>query len=72
MEATVEDYKSIIFSGCSIESNKACICNLSDYSKRIVADNEYQVWSDKHKQYHLYKNIDDAVNKFLELRGKRV
>lgn len=71
MQATAEDYKSVIFSGCSIEYNKIHICNLRNYNKRIVADNEYQVWSDKHKEYKIYKNIDDAVNKFIELKGKR-
>ena len=55
MKATAEDYKSVIFSGCSIESNKVHICNLRNYNK----------------EYKLYKNIDDAVNKFIELKGKR-
>ena len=27
----------------------------------------YQVWSDRHRVYDLFRNIDDAVNKFLEL-----
>ena len=71
MQATTEDYKSVIFSGCSIESNKVNICNLKNYSKRLVADNEYQVWSDRHKEYKIYKNIDDEVKKFIELKGKR-
>lgn len=71
MHASADEYKSVIFSGCSIECNKVHICNLKNYNKRLVATNEYQVWSDKHKQYKIYKNIDDAVNKFIELKGKR-
>jgi len=70
MKATKEDYKSVIFSGCSIDYRGVSICNLSNHYKRLVSNNEYQVWSDRSKEYHLFKNIDDAVNKFIELINK--
>ncbi len=71
MQATIEDYKSVIFSGCSIEYKKISLCNLKNHNKRIVADNEYQVWSDRHEEYRIYKNIDEAVNKFIELKKRK-
>ena len=71
MKATQEEYKSVIFSGCSIDCKGVSICNLSNHYKRLVSSNEYQVWSDRSKEYYVYKNIDDAVNKFLELINKR-
>ena len=68
---TKEDYKSVIFSGCSIESNGISICNLNNYTSRaVVRAARYQVWSDKHRIYEMYHNIDDAVNTFLELRNR--
>lgn len=71
MKATKEDYKSVIFSGCSIDCKGVHICNLSNHHKRLVSNNEYQVWSDRNKEYHLFKNIDEAVNKFLELTNTK-
>jgi len=66
-----EDYKSVIFSGCSIESNGISICNLNNHIGRtFVRSARYQVWSDKHRIYDIYYNIDDAVNKFLELKNR--
>ena len=71
MNATKEEYKSIIFSGCSIDYKGISICNLSNHYKRVVVSNEYQVWSDKDKIHHIYKNIDEAIDKFLELKYKK-
>ena len=69
--APIEDYKHIIYSGCAIESNGVSICNLSDYLNRPSGRGaDYQVWSDRHRCYDLYYNIEDAVNKFLELKNK--
>lgn len=65
-----EDYKSVIFSGCSIESNGVSICNLKDFDRGLNKRSRYQVWSDRHRCYDLYYNIDEAVNKFLELKNK--
>jgi hypothetical protein len=71
MIATREDYKSVIFSGCSIEYKGVSLCNLANHNPRMVRSNEYQVWSQRDNVFSLYKNIDDAVDKFLELkRGK--
>ena len=69
--ANRQEYKSIIFSGCAIESNSVSICNLNDYLKRFSERGpSYQVWSDRHRVYELYHNIDDAVDKFLELKNR--
>ena len=67
-----QEYKSVIFSGYSIESNGVSICNLNDYVTRVTGRSAlYQVWSDRHRVYDVFHNIDDAVNKFLELKDKR-
>jgi len=71
MKATKEEYKSVIFSGCSIDYKGVSICNLANYYKRVVVSNEYQVWSEKDKKHFMYKNIDEAIDKFLELKDKR-
>lgn len=71
MKATKEEYKSVIFSGCSIDYKGVSICNLGNHYKRVVASNEYQVWSEKDKKHFMYKNIDEAIDKFLELKDKR-
>jgi len=68
--ASKEDYKSVIFSGCAIDYNGISICNLSDFERGLNKGSRYQVWSDKHRCYDLYYNIDDAVNKFIELKNK--
>ena len=65
-----EDYKSVIFSGCSIESNGVSICNLADFLKGLNGNARYQVWSDRHRTYDIYYNIDEAVDKFLQLKNK--
>jgi|TARA_R110000824_G_scaffold209623_1_gene395470 hypothetical protein len=68
--APKEDYKSVIFAGCAIECNGISICNLSDFDRGLDKGSRYQVWSDRHRCYDLYYNIEDAVNKFLELKNK--
>ena len=71
LTANRQQYKSIIFSGCSIEANGVSICNLNDYldcPPRRGAS--YQVWSDVHKTHELYHSLDDAVDKFLELKNR--
>jgi hypothetical protein len=66
-----QDYRSVIFSGCAIEStNGVSICNLNDYLQRSVRGANYQVWSDKHRTHELYHSLDDAVDKFLELKNR--
>ena len=69
--ASKEDYKSVLFSGCAIESNGVSICNLNDFNKGLTRNSSrYQIWSDKHRCYDIYYNIEDAVTKFLELKHK--
>ena len=66
-----EEYKNIIYSGRYIESNGVSICNLNDYVQGFNRAAQYQVWSDKHRVYNLYQNLNDALDKFLELRTRR-
>jgi hypothetical protein len=64
-----QDIKSVIFSGCSVEKSGVSICNLTNHiTFRLGSKNgSYQVWSDRHRVYDLFRNLDDAVNKFVEL-----
>ena len=71
MNATKEEYMSVIFSGCSIDYKDITLCNLANYYPRLARSNEYQVWSDRQSEYHLFKNIDEAVDKFIELINRR-
>ena len=73
MNTQQQDYKSVIFSGCSIESNGVSLCCLSDHNSGSTGNggSRYQVWSDRHRCYNMFYNIDDAVNKFLELKQRR-
>ena len=64
-----QEYKSVIYSGCAIESNGVSVCNLSDYLDRPHG-RRYQVWSDRHRTHELYHSLDDAVDKFLELKNR--
>ena len=68
--ASRADYKNIIHSGCYIEANGVSICNLSDHLYGFDRSARYQVWSDKHNTYELYHNLDEAIDKFLELKRK--
>ena len=65
-----EEYKNIIYSGRYIESNGVSICNLNDYIQGFNRSEQYQVWSDKHRVYELYQNLDEAMDKFLELQTR--
>ena len=64
-----QDIKSVIFSGCSVEKAGVSICNITNHIAFRLGKKHgsYQVWSDRHRVYDLFRNIDDAVNKFLEL-----
>ena len=64
-----QDIKSVIFSGCSVEKAGVSICNITNHIAFRLGSKSgsYQVWSDRHRVYDLFRNIDDAVNKFLEL-----
>tara|TARA_R100000008_G_C3587289_1_gene173514 strand:- start:708 stop:935 length:228 start_codon:yes stop_codon:yes gene_type:complete len=73
INATKQDYKSVIFSGCAIEAKGVSICNLEDVlnTKIGIPRAKYQVWSDRHRFHKLYFNIDEAIEQFIELKGKR-
>ncbi len=68
MNATKQEYMSVIFSGCSIDHKGVMICNLANHYPRLARSNEYQVWSDRTGEHYLFKNIEDAVDKFIELK----
>tara|TARA_R100001377_G_scaffold26381_1_gene14244 strand:+ start:667 stop:885 length:219 start_codon:yes stop_codon:yes gene_type:complete len=64
-----QNIKSVIFSGCSVEKAGVSICNLTNHIAFRLGNRSgsYQVWSDRHRIYDLFRNLDDAVNRFLEL-----
>ena len=73
MKATKQDIKTVIFTGCALELDGVSVCNIDNHLKNAMVKRKgkYQVWSDKHKCYDLYYNVDDAVDKFFELtKGK--
>lgn len=73
MNATKQDIKAVIFAGCAIEFEGVSICNLESFLKNSVIkrSSKYQVWSDRHRCYNLYQNIDEAVDKFFSLTGNK-
>ena len=70
-----EMYKAVLFDGCSIEFNGISLCNLENVMNTSVGipKAKYQVWSDRKRFHELYYTIDEAVEKFLELKesGRR-
>ena len=68
-----EEYKAVVYSGCTIESGNVSICNLEDWlmNKNFAPRNKYQVWSDRFRFHQLYYNLDEAIDKFLELKNKQ-
>ncbi len=65
------DYKSVLFSGCAIEYKDVSLCNLGNYvPSRNGMSRTYQVHSRKLKFSKIYKNVDEAVSMFLELKRK--
>lgn len=68
-----EEYKAVVYSGCTIESRNVSICNLEDWlmNKNFAPRNKYQVWSDRFRFHQLYYNLDEAIDKFLELKSRQ-
>jgi hypothetical protein len=66
-------YKAVIFDGAIIESNGVSLCNLEDAMRgnSFIPRAKYQVWSDRHKFHELFFSIDEAVEKFLELKSRK-
>lgn len=73
ISATKAEYKSVVFSGCSIESKGTSLCNLEDVliTPMGVPKAKYQVWSDKHRFHALFYTLDEAIDKFIQLRTTR-
>jgi hypothetical protein len=71
IENPEEIYSAVVYDGCCVESKGVSLCNLEDFMNTTVGipRSKYQVWSDKHRYYKLFFTIDEAVEKFLELRG---
>lgn len=63
-------YKKVLLDGCNIEYKQLSVCDLRNctgtYSKG------YQVYCDSYKVKHdaIYKNVDEAVKEFLELKRR--
>ena len=66
---TKQDIKAVVYGGGSLELDGVSICNLDNVMKNAVIkrSTKYQVWSDKHRCYALFANLDEAVNKFSAL-----
>ncbi|MHA1168923.1 MAG: hypothetical protein ACTSRU_13930 [Candidatus Hodarchaeales archaeon] len=67
-----EIYKAVVFDGASVDCNGVSLCNLENvlYGHLGVPRAKYQVWSDKNSFHALYQNVDEAVAKFVELKGR--
>ena len=72
--STKEDYKSVLFSGCAIEYKNVSLCDLRHFLPQFRGrlNGVYQVHSDNKKNLYskLFYDINEAVDKFIELRGK--
>ena len=69
--AELQAYKLAIYSGCALEAKGVSVCNLEDFMMgQFVPRSKYQVSCDRCKFHKLYQNIDDAVEKFIELKRK--
>lgn len=66
---TKQDIKSVVYAGGAVDLDGVSICNLDAVLKNGVVKRsaKYQVWSDRHRVYDLFPNIDEAVNKFASL-----
>ena len=69
---TKQDIKAVIYGGGSLDVDGVSICNLDNIMKNAIIRRsaKYQVWSDKHRCYQLYANLDEAVDKFVSLTKK--
>ena len=67
-------YRNVLLDGCSIEYQRLSICDLRDYynfySKR--RDPIFQVHCDnsKNRFSQIYKDVNEAVNSFIEIKKK--
>jgi hypothetical protein len=72
-EANKQEYMSVIYAGCYIESNGVSICNLEDHlrSRMSVPRAKYQVCSDRIRFHALFYTLEEAVDKFIELKHRK-
>ena len=68
-----EIYQAVVYDGSYVECNGISLCNLANFMNTSIGvpKAKYQVWSDRHRYYKLFYNIEEAVEKFLELRRSR-
>lgn len=71
---TKQDIKAVIYGGGSLDLDGVSICNLDDVMKNsmVKRSHKYQVWSDKHRCYDMFANLDEAVDKFSSLVKDKV
>ena len=72
-DASKQEYMSVIYAGCYIECNGVSLCNLEDHlrSRVGVPIAKYQVCSDRDRFHALFYTLDEAVDKFIELKNKK-
>jgi|TARA_R100000008_G_C3425515_1_gene87040 hypothetical protein len=65
-------YSEVLLDGCSIECNDLSLCRINNHYTRTVKTDLYQVHSDNRKAKFsmMYKSPFDAIDKFLEIKGK--
>ena len=67
-----QHYNKVLLDGCAIEYKDISLCKINDYYDRVIRKELYQVHSDNRKAKFsmMYKNSQEAVDKFLEIKGK--
>lgn len=72
MNIVAEIYKQVLLDGCSVEYYRLSIAKMPRHVYLNPRTNCYQVHCDHYKfQFsHLYEDVDDAIEKFLELKGQ--
>jgi hypothetical protein len=71
---TKQDIKAVVYGGGALDVDGVSICNLENIMKNCIIkrSSKYQVWSDRHRCYNLYANLDEAVDKFSLLVKDKV
>lgn len=72
-ELTKTNIKAVVSDGYIVMYKNVSICSLNDYVEYLAKyknNNKYQVHSDnsKFKCSEIYYNIEEAVNRFLEIQ----
>ncbi len=62
--------KNVIKSGCSVDHKDLSICDLRNYCYWMKnRERVYQVHNNKFSE--IYSDINEAIDKFLELKGNK-